>query len=81
MIFFSLFDIAFPLPKQQTWQLAMVPIRLKSNVFEMLHGKQMELQQWTAPNATATGVRGQRTVTSIHKMTVALASLPTTLRT
>ncbi len=38
--FVSLFDIAFPLPKQQSWQLAMVPIWLKSNVFKTLSFKQ-----------------------------------------
>jgi hypothetical protein len=59
----------------------MVPIWLKSNVFETLHGKQLELQQWTAPNGTATGASGQRTVASTHKMTAVLASLPTTLKT
>ncbi len=67
--FVSSFDIASPLPKQQTWQLAMVPIWLKSNVFETLRSKQLELQQWTAPNATATGACGQCTVASTHKMT------------
>jgi hypothetical protein len=25
----------------------MVPLKLKSNVFETLHGKQLELRQWT----------------------------------
>jgi hypothetical protein len=56
--FVSSFDIAFPLPEQQTWQLAMVLIWLKSNIFETLHGKQLELRLWMAPNATTTAVRG-----------------------
>jgi hypothetical protein len=41
--FVSAFDTTFPLPEQQAWQLAMVPIKLKSNVFETLRGKQLEL--------------------------------------
>ena len=38
--FVSAFDTTFPLPEQQAWQLAMVPSKLKSNVFETLRGKQ-----------------------------------------
>jgi hypothetical protein len=38
------FDRAFPLPTQQRWTLAMVLIWLKSNVFETLHGKQLDLR-------------------------------------
>jgi hypothetical protein len=30
--FVSAFDTTFPLPQQQAWQLAMVPLKLKSNV-------------------------------------------------
>jgi hypothetical protein len=41
--FLSLFDTAFPLPNAQAWTLAIVPQWLKSNVFKMLHGKQLEL--------------------------------------
>jgi hypothetical protein len=52
------FDRAFPLPTQQRWRLAMVPIWLKSNVFEMLRGKQLDLRQWTAPHGPATGKLG-----------------------
>ncbi len=36
--FVSAFDTTFPLPQQQAWQLAMVPLRLKSNIFETLRG-------------------------------------------
>jgi hypothetical protein len=37
------FDRVFPLPTQQRWQLAMVPIWLKSNVFETLRGRRLDL--------------------------------------
>ncbi len=36
--FVSTFSTTFPLPQQQVWQLAMVPIQLRSNVFETLGG-------------------------------------------
>jgi hypothetical protein len=52
------FDCAFPLPTQQWWRLAMVPIWLKSNIFETLHGKQLDLRRWTAPHGPATGKLG-----------------------
>ncbi len=41
--FVSAFDTTFHLPQQQAWQLAIVPLRLKFNVFKTLHGKQLEL--------------------------------------
>jgi hypothetical protein len=42
--FVSAFDTTFSLPQQQAWQLALVPLKLKSNVFETLRGgKQLEL--------------------------------------
>ncbi len=54
----SFFNTTFPLPHQQEWQLAMVPPWLKSNIFETLHGRQLDLQQWTGPSGTGTGSRG-----------------------
>jgi hypothetical protein len=65
--FLSLFDTAFPLPNTQAWTLAMVPQWLKSNVFEMLRGKQLELRQWTGPSANPTGQCGRRTAISFPK--------------
>jgi hypothetical protein len=65
--FLSSFDTAFPLPNAQAWTLAIVPQWLKSNVFEMLRGKQLELRQWTGPSANATGERGRHTAASFPK--------------
>jgi hypothetical protein len=39
------FNTTFPLPDQQEWQQAMVPPWLKLNVFETLHGRQLDLRQ------------------------------------
>ena len=58
--FRSSFDTVFPLPDNQTWSLVKVPKWMKSNVFESLHGKRLELRQWTGPSANATGERGKR---------------------
>ena len=41
--FVAAFDTTFPLPQQQAWQLALVPLKLKSSIFETLRGKQLEL--------------------------------------
>jgi hypothetical protein len=41
--FLLLFNVAFPLSNQQAWGLAQVLHWLKSNVFEMLRGKQLDL--------------------------------------
>jgi hypothetical protein len=41
--FLSSFNVAFLLSDQQAWGLAQVPHWLKSNVFEMLRGKQLDL--------------------------------------
>ena len=79
--FVSAFDTTFPLPQQQAWQLAMVPLRLKSNVFETLHGKQLELRQWTVPCATTTGMHGKGIADYSHSMSGVQTSLPTTLKT
>ncbi len=78
--FVSAFDTTFPLPQQQAWQLAMVPLRLKSNVFETLRGKRLELQQWTVPCAIATGAHGKGIAGSSHSTSGVLTSLPTTLK-
>ncbi len=63
--FCSSFDTMFPLPDNQQWTLAAVPLWLRSNIFETLRGKRSELQQWTGPSGTATGTRGKRTAGSI----------------
>ncbi len=57
--FLSLFNVAFPLSDQQVWGLAQVLHWLKSNVFKMLHGKQLDLRLWMGPNGNSTGVRGR----------------------
>jgi hypothetical protein len=41
--FLSSFNVAFPLSDQQAWGLAQVLQWLKSNVFEMLRGKELDL--------------------------------------
>ncbi len=79
--FVSAFDTTFSLPQQQAWQLAMVPLRLKSNVFKTLSGKQLELRQWTVPCTIATGAHGKGIAGSSHSTSGVLTSLPTTLKT
>ncbi len=56
--FVTAFDRTFPLPQQDKWRLAMVPLWLKLNVFKTLHGQQLDLQQWMAPSRTVTGKPG-----------------------
>jgi hypothetical protein len=58
------FDTAFPLPNNQAWTLAEVPLWLKLCIFKTLCGKRLALQRWTGPNATVTGERGRRTAGS-----------------
>jgi hypothetical protein len=41
--FLLLFNVSFPLSDQQAWDLAQVAHWLKSNVFETLRGKQLDL--------------------------------------
>jgi len=60
------FDTVFPLPDNQSWSLVKVPEWMKSNVFETLRGKRLELRRWTGPNANATGERGKRIAPSTH---------------
>jgi hypothetical protein len=79
--FVSTFDTTFPLPQQQAWQLAMAPLRLKSNIFKTLHGEQLELQQWTALLAIATGAHGKGIANYSHSTSGVQTSLPTTLKT
>ncbi len=55
----SSFNTTFPLPNQQEWQLAMVPPWLKSNVFETLHGRRLDLRQWMGPSGKITGLHGR----------------------
>jgi hypothetical protein len=62
--FLSSFNVSFPLPDQQAWGLAQVPPWLKSNVFEMLRGKQLDLQLWMGSNGNGTGGRGRCIATS-----------------
>ncbi len=62
--FLLLFNVAFPLSDQQAWGLAQVPHWMKSNVFEMLHGKRLDLQLWMGLNRNGTGVCGRCIATS-----------------
>jgi hypothetical protein len=55
----------FPLPDNQQWTLEAVPLWLRSNVFETLRGKRLELQQWMGPSGAATGMHGKCTAGSI----------------
>jgi hypothetical protein len=60
----SAFDTTFPLPDNQLWTLAATPPWVKYNIFEMLHGKQLTLRQWTGPSVIATSKLGRPTVLS-----------------
>ena len=62
--FCSSFDTAFPLPYNQVWKFASVPEWLKSNVFETLRGKRLDLQQWASQNGLSTGKHGSVIVDS-----------------
>ena len=75
------FDRAFPLPTQQRWRLAMVPIWLKSNVFETLRGRRLDLRRWTAPPGPATGKRGSSTASSTPTTIAGMANPQQTLET
>ena len=57
--FRSSFDLVFPLPNEQVWQLAKVPAWLKSNVFETLRGKQLDLRLWARPPRNDIGEHGR----------------------
>ncbi len=58
------FNVAFPLPEQQAWDLAPVLEWVKSNVLERLRGKQLDLRLWMGLNVSGTGRRGRRIVAS-----------------
>ena len=57
--FCSSFDTAFPLPNNQVWKLATVPEWLRSNVFETLRGKRLDLQLWAGPSGHGIGKLGK----------------------
>jgi hypothetical protein len=73
--FVSAFDSTFPLPQQQARQLVMVPVQLKSNIFETLCGKR------TAPCGIATGKCGPGIANCSCSMTGAQTTPHTTLKT
>jgi hypothetical protein len=75
------FSITFPLPDQQEWQLAMVPPRLKSNVFKTLHGRQLDLRQWMTLSRTNTGARGRSIAASSQSTVRGQGGRPATLKT
>jgi hypothetical protein len=62
--FSSSFDLAFPLPNKQVWHLVGVPTWLRSNVFDTLRGKRLDLRLWAEPNGTSIGRRGRYTAAS-----------------
>ncbi len=74
------FDTIFPLPNNQWWMLAAMPLWLRFNVFETLRGKRLALQQWTDPSGIATGKHGKCTAGSI-KMPLAKSKHHTSSRT
>ena len=59
--FCSEFDLMFPLPDDQLWELARTPRWVRSNVYETLRGKRLRLPQWTGPNAKSGGKPGRTT--------------------
>ncbi len=79
--FLLLFNVAFPLLDQQAWGLAQVPHWLKSNVFEMLRGKQLDVQLWMGLNGNGTGVHGHCIATSTCSTAKACHSSHVTSRT
>jgi hypothetical protein len=69
------FDTVFSLPNNQQWTLAAVPCWLRFNVFKMLRGKQLALQQWMDLSGTTTGKHGKHIACSI-KMPLAKPKHP-----
>ena len=59
--FCSEFDSLFPLPDDQLWALAQTPRWVRSNVYETLRGKRLQLPLWTGPNAKSGGQPGRTT--------------------
>ena len=76
--FLSAFDRMFPLPLQALWTFAMVPLWLKSNVFETLRGRRLDLRLWTGTSGTGTGKRGPSIVCSTPRTTAAHSRRPHT---
>jgi hypothetical protein len=70
--FLSAFDRIFPLPQQALWTSAMVPLWLKSNVFETLRGRRLDLRLWTGTSRIGIGKHG----TSIASSTPTTTSAP-----
>jgi hypothetical protein len=60
--FLASFDTMFPLPYQQKWEVAKIPLWLRLCVFKTLRGKRLELQQWMGPNVCGTGEHGRHIV-------------------
>ena len=56
--FYSHFLHAFPLPQQGAWCMVYSHPQLISNIFEMLNGKELALQQWIMVNRRDTGMSG-----------------------
>jgi hypothetical protein len=79
--FLSLFNVAFLLSDQQAWGLAQVLHWVKSNVFEMLCGKQLDLRLWMGPNGNGTGMHGHCIATSTRSTAKARHSPHATLKT
>jgi hypothetical protein len=77
----SSFNITFLLPDQQEWQLAMVPPRLKLNVFETLRGRQLDLQQWMVPSGTNIGAHVRSIAASSQSTVRGQGGRPATLKT
>ena len=79
--FLSAFNRMFPLPQQAQWSFAMVPLWLKSNVFETLRGKRLDLRLWTGPSGTGFGKRGRSTACSTPRTSTARSCPPPMLAT
>jgi hypothetical protein len=57
--FCSVFGTTYPLPDNQLWTLVANPPWLKYNIFELLRGERLALQQWTVLSVIATGKHGR----------------------
>ena len=75
--FCSAFDTVFPLPDDQPWALAQTPWWVRSNIYETLRGKQLELPRWTGLNASGRGRHGNITT---RPTTTATMPTPTKLQ-
>ncbi len=79
--FLSAFDRMFPLPQQALWTFAMVPLWLKSNVFETLRGRRLDLRLWTGTSRTDIGKHGTSIASSTSRTTSAPPCRPQTSAT